>query len=252
MYRLAMILLVLAGGALLAGNAAATEDSDASQLAERVRAHINEQMYKTCKSVVLQHKANAVYRGHAEFLNGVRVDLEVSTSDGAIEYRFLPRPELSTLATEKRLVELEATVTWQKAEIARLRGLCLRAGIEVDPPGPQATPARSEDVNSIATESTSESQPIVYEDREAIAEEPPRFTWRVYERIRKNMGYADVANMLGDGGDLISGSYFDDARNDVIVWTNPDDSHICVVFRDGMVLVKTQFGLPESALEPPR
>ena len=254
MYRIAVILFMSVASGVLVGNTPPTDVPDSLQLAERVKAHINERMYGTCRSVVLKPQADTVYRGHAEFLNGVIVDLEASLSDGAIEYRFLPRPDSSAGTTERRLVELEATVAQQRAEIARLRELCLGAGIETDPPHLQPTLARSEEPNDVTAESDRENQEMVYaiESDEAIAEENPRFTWRVYEQIQKNMSYAEVAAMLDDGGDLISGSYFDNAQNEVIVWTNLDDSHICVVFRDGLVLVKTQFGLPESALEPPR
>ena len=252
MYRRVVILLILAGVALLAGSSPATNDADPNQVAERVKAHINELMNETCKSVLLKRHADAVYQGHAEFLSGTRINLEVSLSDGAIEYRFLPQPESPRQAAERRLAELEATIAWQEAEITRLRGLCLQAGIDVDRATLQAAPARSEDANGIATESTWESPPTIYEDQQAIPEEPPRFTWRVYAEIGKGMSYAEVARILDDSGDLISGSYFDEAQNEVIVWTNPDDSHICVVFQDGRVLVKTQFGLPEDVSSPPR
>jgi hypothetical protein len=61
------------------------------------------------------------------------------------------------------------------------------------------------------------------------------------------MTYPKVAELLGAEGDRISSSYFDGATNEVYVWANPDDSHICVVFQDEKVLVKTQFGLPGIA-----
>lgn len=253
MYRLGVILLMLAASGLLTGSVASLDDSDTAQLAERVRAHINERMYGACKSVVLKRQAEGVYRGQAEFLNGVTVSLEANASGGAIEYRFLPQPEVSAQATERRLIELEMTVARQEAEIARLRGLCLGAGIETDPPRVAPSSAQIEDANGIEAQPIRESQIPVYEEApEIVVEEAPRFTWRVYERIQKGMSYDEVAAILDDGGDLISGSYFDNAQNEVIVWTNPDDSHICVVFRDGLVLVKTQFGLPESLPEPPR
>jgi hypothetical protein len=40
----------------------------------------------------------------------------------------------------------------------------------------------------------------------------------------------------------------------VWLWVNPDDSHICVVFRDGVVLVRTQSGLAPAlpGIEGPR
>jgi len=84
MRRLIVISLTLACSSLLAGLAFAVDGPDESELAEQVKAHINERMYETCKSVVLTHETNSVYRGYAEFLNGVRVDLEASVSDNAI------------------------------------------------------------------------------------------------------------------------------------------------------------------------
>jgi hypothetical protein len=77
------------------------------------------------------------------------------------------------------------------------------------------------------------------------------FTSSMYTQIQKGMTYRRVADVLGAGGEQLSSSYFDGAANQVYVWTNPDDSHICVVFRDGTVLVKTQSGLPGIAPLPP-
>ncbi len=78
----------------------------------------------------------------------------------------------------------------------------------------------------------------------------PTFTSAMYTRIQKGMTYRQVADLLGDDGEQLSSSYFDGAANQVYVWANPDDSHICIVFRDGMVLVKAQSGLPGIAPLP--
>ncbi len=77
------------------------------------------------------------------------------------------------------------------------------------------------------------------------------FTSSMYTQIQKGMTYRQVADLLGAAGEQLSSSYFDGAANQVYVWANPDDSHICVVFRDGTVLVKTQSGLPGIAPLPP-
>ena len=77
------------------------------------------------------------------------------------------------------------------------------------------------------------------------------FTSSMYTQIQKGMTYRQVADLLGAAGEQLSSSYFDGAANQVYVWANPDDSHICVVFRDGAVLVKTQSGLPGIAPLPP-
>jgi hypothetical protein len=77
------------------------------------------------------------------------------------------------------------------------------------------------------------------------------FTSSMYTQIRKGMTYRQVADVLGADGEQLSSSYFDGAANQVYVWANTDDSHICVVFRDGTVLVKTQSGLPGIAPLPP-
>lgn len=76
-------------------------------------------------------------------------------------------------------------------------------------------------------------------------------TSSMYTQIQKGRTYRQVADLLGAEGEQLSSSYFDGAANQVYVWANPDDSHICVVFRDGAVLVKTQSGLPGIAPLPP-
>lgn len=77
------------------------------------------------------------------------------------------------------------------------------------------------------------------------------FTSSMYDQIQKGMGYRQVADILGAAGEQLSSSYFDGAANQVYVWANPDDSHICIIFRDGLALLKTQAGLPGIAPLPP-
>jgi len=84
----------------------------------------------------------------------------------------------------------------------------------------------------------------------ALAEDPS-FTSSMYAQLQKGMTYRQVVDALGSEGEQLSSSYFDGAANQVYVWANSDDSHICVVFRDGTVLVKTQSGLPGIAPLPP-
>lgn len=250
MHRLTIILLTLACGSQLAGPTPDVPDTRESELAEHVKTHINERMYETCKNVVLRHKADALFRGHAEFLNGVKVDLEVTVSDGKVEYRFLERPQPNARSMQSRLDDLQAWVAELEAEIARLTQLCLQAGIDVRPPLPKTDTILPEDSNDVPVDSTQEAPTAAAENAEVAVEEHPRFTWKVYEKIAKGMSYADIVAILDNSGHLISGSHFDDAENEVFVWANPDDSHICIVFRNGRVLVKTQFGLPETAATP--
>jgi hypothetical protein len=211
---------------------------------------------EACNDVVLRREVDAVFRGHAEFLNGVKVDLEVTTYPGGrIDYRFLQRPQArvaganggSPLQTiEARLNELETLIAELETEIARLTQLCLRAGVDVRSPSTATDIPLPENSDGIPEDLIEEGPPAEDELWEPADEEPPRFTWRSYERIQKAMSLAEVVNVLGDPGHPISRSHFDNAENEVFVWTNPDDSHICVVFRNKAVLVKTQFGLPES------
>jgi len=77
------------------------------------------------------------------------------------------------------------------------------------------------------------------------------FTSSMYAQLQKGMTYRQVVDALGGEGEQLSSSYFDGAANQVYVWANSDDSHICVVFRDGVVLVKAQSGLPGIAPLPP-
>jgi len=250
MHRPTIILLTLACGGLLAGPAPDAADTRESELAEHVKAHINERMSETCKNVMLRHKADALFRGHAEFLNGIQVDLEVTVSDGKVAYRFHDWPQPNARVMRTRLDELETLVVELEAEIVRLAQLCLQAGIDVRPPLPKADTALPEDSNDVPVGSIQETPAAGDENQEATAEERSRFTWKLYDNIAKGMSYADIAAILGNRGHLISGSHFDNAENEIFVWTNPDDSHLCVVFRNGTVLVKTQFGLPETAATP--
>jgi hypothetical protein len=243
MRRTCILVSIFIAGILLAGQSE-------SNLAEDVRAHINERMYDSCRDVVLRHKADAIYQGHAEFLNGVKVDLEVTVSNGRINYRFLGRRQSESEDMQARLADLETLIVELEAEITRLTQLCLDAGIDVSVPLPETETSRPDDPNATPIEPQPEPSATDMETQDHADEITTRFTWQLYEEIHKGMSHAEVIDILGDDGHLISGSYFDNAENEIIVWTNPDDSHICIVFRDGRVLVKTQFGLPESQPEP--
>jgi hypothetical protein len=72
----------------------------------------------------------------------------------------------------------------------------------------------------------------------------------MYEKVQKGMTCAQVSDILGSPGEVASRSSFDGAENEVRVWMNPDDSHVCLVFRDGAVLVKTQSGLSAPSVRP--
>jgi len=83
----------------------------------------------------------------------------------------------------------------------------------------------------------------------AAATQDHVYTQQRYRRIEKGLPYAQVAAIVGGPGIRISSSYFDGAVNEVWIWANPDDSHLCVVFRDGAVAVRTQSGLPQTSGE---
>ena len=70
-----------------------------------------------------------------------------------------------------------------------------------------------------------------------------RYTQSMYRKIEKDMSYRQVADLLDNAGSRISSSYFDGGVHEVWVWINPDESHICVVFREGAVLARAQSGL---------
>lgn len=246
MWRRNALLFILVSGALATVCAAAVHEMTAAELADRVKAHINERMYETCKAVVLRHQAGAVYRGYAEFLNGIQIDIEVMAAENLIEYRFLKRPQSPPTTTPRSLSDLQMIVARQDAEIARLRALCRQAGIDPNAPLPQVATPQTADANDLRLAPAQDAPMIVREDLETPPEDDPIFTWQVYHNILKGMSYPRVVDMLGHEGDLISSSDFDGAVNDVFVWANADDSHICVVFRNGKVLVRTQYALPDT------
>lgn len=250
MYRRTVISLLVIGGVLLGSFASAGEGVDEAALVDRVKASINKRMYDTCKDVAIVHEADALYRGHAEFVNGVRVNLEVTINNGAIAYRFLEQSQGETETLRAQVEELEQLIDQLEAEIDRLTDLCQQAGIDTTPIAAESPADVPEDVNEPFAEADEQVAMPEDEPLEMPVETTPVFSWQLYHRIEKDMSYAEVVDILGDEGHSISGSYFDGAENEVVVWTNDDDSHICVVFRNGAVLVKTQFGLPEAATTP--
>jgi hypothetical protein len=236
--------------------AAAGYGSHVGALEQHIRDHLNERMYNSCKAVALTRKTDGIYQGYAQFKNGTRSSLVVTVTDGNIEYAFvqpMPAPTAPN-ATEaessaelwQMLDEFEALTQQQQAEIARLQELCRQAGIDPQPPtadtdleAGHADEAAGLDVAPPqGTELTADS------DQQAV------FTTQMYGRIQKGMTHREVATLLGAEGERLSSSYFEGATNEVYVWANPDDSHVCVVFQDGQVLLKTQFGLPGIAPAP--
>ena len=250
MRRHRILLLILISAALSAACAAAGVVWTTIELADRVKAHINERMYDTCKSVVLERHREAVYRGHAEFLNGVKIDLEVTTADNLIEYRFLKRQQHAAHTTPPKLSDLKMLLARRDAEIARLRALCRQAGIDPNATLAQAAPRPPVDADDPLVPFTQDATITVRENQETPVSESPIFTWQLYHMIQKGMSYPRVVELLGHEGQMISSSDFDGAVNDIFVWTNPDDSHICVVFRNGKALVRTQHALPDTTDEP--
>jgi hypothetical protein len=242
MQRYTPFILTLVAGALITVATAAGAMST-FELADRVRDHINERMYDTCKRVVLERQAGATYQGYAEFLNGIKIDLEVTVTDNLIEYLFLKRPQPLPQATHDELGELQMLVTQQDAEIARLRAVCQQAGIDPDATPVATAGPTTEDANAPPPP---QAEVIAREDQQAPPDEDLAFTWQLYHKIQKGMSYPRVVELLGHEGHLLSSSDFDNGLNDVFVWTNADDSHICVVFRNGLVLIRTQNGLPDT------
>lgn len=241
MRRHVSIGLVLGLIGWLGVNTSCAQSISGTELQERVKAHINERMYDCCRSVTLTKKADGVYEGFALLLNGVRSGLEVRVSGRDIAYTFVrsapPAGEREQSGPENiqpshaSLEELETIVRQQETEIARLDELCRQAGID-----PQAPPVPPADESPRDTPEPSAAKAT--------------FTSSMYTQIRKGMTYRQVVDALGTRGEQIGSSYFDGAANEVYVWVNLDDSHICVVFRDGIVLVKAQSGLPGIAPLP--
>lgn len=246
-----LVLVVFPSGLVAAGYG-----SRIGALEQHIRDHLNERMYDSCKTVALIRKAEGVYQGYAQFMNGRRSNLIVTVSDGNIEYAFVqPTPAPAgpdAVATEslaelwRTIDEFETLAQQQQAEIARLRELCRGAGIDPEPAETQAGRDDGASVASADVLSVQDTNVPAGSDQNAV------FTGQMYARIQKGMTYREVAALLGAAGDRLSSSYFEGATNEVYVWANPDDSHICVVFQEGNVLLKTQAGLPGIAPAPPR
>ena len=246
------VLLTLVLSGLLVTQSPDAADGNASELADRVKNHINERMYDTCKTVVLQRENDNLYAGHAEFLNGIKVGLELTVSDQRMEYTFVkPQREPSGIESAQTQIEqLQEIITRQDIEIARLRDLCAHAGIDVDAIETNAV-LISDEERAPLTESAEAGTAAPFTASPPIPEaEPVWFTRPSYDELNKGMTFDRVSKVLGAEGKLISNSDFDRAVNEVYIWANEDDSHACVVFRNGKVLVKTQFGLPSATPTP--
>ncbi|MBN2132211.1 MAG: hypothetical protein JW741_22110, partial [Sedimentisphaerales bacterium] len=215
--------------------------------------------YNSCKTVVLTRKAEGLYQGFAEFANGRRSGLVVTIADGNIEYAFVaPAPPGEGESVEPgdaealraTLDEVEVLARWQEAEIARLQALCREAGLDPNPPETEAGAEPNYGDVASAADVPIDAGEARGEGPQASPGQGLDFTSEMYGRIRKDMPRSEIVDLLGAAGDRLSSSYFEGAANEVYAWTNADDSHICVVFRDDKVLVKTQFGLPGIAPVP--
>lgn len=234
----------------LAGGASVANAIGEAELQQRLTDHFNERMYNSCRTVVLTPEANNVYVGYVEFVNGKRSGLRVVVSGRHIDYAFEeattsrePGQETGPHRPPGTPEDLHALIDSLQAEIARLKAMCREAGIEPDAVKSSPAPDR-------AKPPADEGPTVPDEDQGFLVTANLTFAGHLYSRIKREMTYPKVAELLGAEGDRISSSYFDGATNEVCVWANPDDSHICVVFQNGKVLVKTQFGLPGIAPAP--
>jgi hypothetical protein len=236
MRRQAVIASLLAG--LLGTTSGAGERAD---LERRMLDHLNARMYGSCQGVVLDRQSDGIREGYVRFYNGRVSRLEVRVSPDGIEYVLGERPKNPPRASETidaleaartRLRELLDRVERQKNEIARLEAR-----------------SREDDAATTSEPERTSPRPGTPSSGGAFSQGHPDgpnggfVTRDGYDRIEKGLSASSVAEVFGGSGVLLSASRFDGALNEVYVWTNPDDSHACVVFRDGKVLVKTQFGL---------
>lgn len=202
-----------------------------SELQEHLAKHVNERMYQTCKRVVLTKEDDNTFRGYIEFVNGVKDDIVVHVSGNIVEYTSAGPARPSVVAPQPDA--LQTRLAALEAEVVRLRTLCQQVGVNPDPSRP-------------ATNSSG----FQTDDTPTLRNEDRPFTSRMYDRIREGMSYQAVRHILGADGDRIAHSQSDSEKNEIRVWVNPDDSHICVVFRNGSVLVKAQADLPEMDPAP--
>ena len=241
MTRLTVSILLLLG--VLGVQTSAGQARSKGELERQLLTYLNDRLYDSCRTVVLAPAISDVHYGFAQFINGQRSDLKVTVSDERIEYMFL-KPASSKTDPEQqpedplldKLEELQATVERQAVEIARLRNLCGSRGLD---------PNRSQ--------SPAPDSAITPASNAVVASTPnPTFTREMYDWIGRDMPREQVTEILGAPGSQISGSDFDGAVNEVYVWANPNDSFICIVFRDGKVLIKTQSGLNSTSSKPPQ
>lgn len=73
--------------------------------------------------------------------------------------------------------------------------------------------------------------------------ETRRITLEEYDRIVEGMSYAEVARLVGDGGDRGRTATVDGATAVAYGWPNDDGSQATVIFYEGRMAFKTQAGL---------
>ena len=71
----------------------------------------------------------------------------------------------------------------------------------------------------------------------------PQITYAKYSKIKDGMNYKDVVNILGVNGKELSRTSIGGYTTVMLMWENPDGSNMNVMFQNGEVITKAQFGL---------
>jgi len=71
-----------------------------------------------------------------------------------------------------------------------------------------------------------------------------RVTKEMYDQIKDGMSYAEVVKILGQEGEQLSSSSIGGFTTEMYMWQNFDGSNINIMIQNGVVNMKSQYGLP--------
>jgi hypothetical protein len=120
---------------------------------------------------------------------------------------------------EKQIRELEQQIGALKEMRAALQSA---PDVQIPFSEPQASV-------SVALTNSPESSPALSKDR--------------YDRVSSGMNYREVASILGQSGEEVSSSDFAGNSAKMYSWKNEDGSNISILFQNGKLVTKAQYGL---------
>ena len=79
--------------------------------------------------------------------------------------------------------------------------------------------------------------------KSGVSNDNKRITKSMYDRIKNGMSYSQVVSIVGQKGKELSRSEMEGISTVIYMWQNDDGSNMNVMFQNGKVIQKAQFGL---------